>query len=73
MTDNKDRREAIARPGRVYITQKEAAEVLCLTDRTVRNMVADGRLRAYRLGPRVVRLRLDEVEAALEPIVGAAF
>lgn len=55
-----------------YITQKQAAEYLGVTDRTVRTMIADGRLRAYRLGRAVLRLRLDEVEAALQPVVGAA-
>lgn len=72
MQKNTDRREVLTRNRSVYITQKEAAEVLCLTDRTVRTMIADGRLRAYRLGPRVIRLRLDEVEAALQPFGGAA-
>jgi excisionase family DNA binding protein len=68
------RRELIARKsdGRVYIKQMEAAELLGVTDRTIRNMVADGRLKAYTLGPHVIRLRLDEVEAALRPIGGAA-
>ena len=54
-----------------YITQKQAAEYLGVTDRTIRNMIADGRLKAYRLGAHVLRLRLDEVEAALQPVVGA--
>jgi excisionase family DNA binding protein len=67
-----NRSEFITRNGRVYITQKEAGELLGLTDRTVRNMIADGRLLAYRLGPRVIRLRLDEVESALQPIPGGA-
>jgi excisionase family DNA binding protein len=54
-----------------YITQQQAAEYLGVTDRTIRQMIADQRLRAYRLGPRVIRLRLDEVEAALQPVIGA--
>lgn len=65
------RSDFITRNGHVYITQSEASEVLAVTSRTVRNMIADGRLRAYRLGPRVIRLRLDEVEAALEPVNAA--
>lgn len=76
MKKNKQREEQrsefIARNGPVYITQQEAAKLLGLTDRTVRNMIADGRLLAYQLGPRVIRLRLDEVEAALQPIPGGA-
>jgi excisionase family DNA binding protein len=55
------------------INQKQAAEILGVTDRTVRSMIADVRLKGYALGQRVIRLRLDEVEAALRPIgAGAA-
>jgi excisionase family DNA binding protein len=45
----------------------DVAEYLGVTTRTVQMMLADGRLRAYRLGPRIVRLRRDEVDAALQP------
>ncbi|WP_081283071.1 excisionase family DNA-binding protein [Mycobacterium asiaticum] len=55
-----------------YITQAEAAEYLGVTSRTVRQMIADGRLRAYRSGSRLVRLRLDEIDAAMRPFGGAA-
>ena len=55
-----------------YITIIETAELLGVTDRTVRQMVADGRLKAYSLGSRVIRLRLSEVEAAFQPYGGTA-
>jgi len=61
------RAEVISRAPR-FVTQKEAAEILGVTDRTVRTMIADGRLTGYRAGRRIVRLRLDEVEAALKPM-----
>jgi excisionase family DNA binding protein len=48
----------------------DAAEYLGVTTRTIQQMVADGRLRAYRLGPRVVRLRRDDIDAALTPYGG---
>ncbi|MDZ7883603.1 MAG: excisionase family DNA-binding protein [Mycobacterium sp.] len=64
------RHEFITRNRKVYITQCEAGEILGVTDRTIRTMISDHRLRGYKLGPRVVRLRLDEVEAALRPIGG---
>lgn len=57
---------------RRYITILEAAEYLGVTDRTVRKMVSDGRLTAYRSGRRVVRLRIDEIDAAMQPFGGAA-
>ncbi|OBH12086.1 AlpA family transcriptional regulator [Mycobacterium sp. E1747] len=50
-----------------FITIAEAASYLGVTDRTVRNMLYDHRLRAHKLGARIVRLRLSEVDAALEP------
>ena len=50
----------------------QAAEYLGVTDRTVRQMIADGRLRGYRSGRRVVRLRVDEIDAAMQPFGGAA-
>ena len=31
-------------------------------------MIADGRLRAYRCGPRIIRLRREEVDAAMQPV-----
>ena len=62
------RTDLITRNGVIYIKQKEAAAILGVTDRTIRQMCADGRLRGYSLGRHVIRLRLDEVEAALQPI-----
>jgi excisionase family DNA binding protein len=55
---------------RKYVTLSEAADYLGVTTRTVRQMVADQRLRAYKLGDRVVRLRLDEIDAAMQPVGG---
>jgi excisionase family DNA binding protein len=50
----------------------DTAEYLGLTSRTIRVCIADGRLRAYKLGSKIVRLDLDEVDAALRPIPSAA-
>ena len=60
--------EALARTRKTYITQVEAGDILGVTDRTIRSMIADGRLKGYRLGKGVIRLRLDEVEGALQPM-----
>ena len=46
---------------------KDVAEYLGVTTRTVYTMIADGRLRAYKLGERVIRFRRSEVDAALTP------
>ena len=53
-----------------YIWIAESAELLGCTTRTIRKMIADGRLKAYRLGPKFVRLRHDEVITALVPYGG---
>jgi excisionase family DNA binding protein len=45
----------------------DVATYLGLTTRTVQMMISDGRLPAYKLGRRVLRLRLSDVEAALQP------
>lgn len=65
-------RDPASRIDRRYITIGETADYLCLTERTVRQMIADGRLTAYRSGRRVVRLRIDEVDAAMQPFGGAS-
>jgi excisionase family DNA binding protein len=64
-------------PGRsnklpAYMSISDAAEYLGVTTRTVHQMIADGRLTAYRLGARVVRLRRDEIDAAMVPFGGGA-
>ncbi|WP_085190670.1 helix-turn-helix domain-containing protein [Mycobacterium sp. IEC1808] len=53
-----------------YLSINDAAEYLGVTTRTIHQMVADGRLTAYRLGARVVRLRRDEIDAAMQPFGG---
>lgn len=60
-----------AAPGS-YLTIAQAADYLNVSTRTVRYMIADGRLAAYSLGPRVIRLRKSDVDAALAPYGGAA-
>ena len=55
---------------RRYISIIECAEYLGVTERTVRTMISDGRLRGYRNG-RFVRLDLNEVEEAMVPFGGS--
>ncbi|CAN5523663.1 hypothetical protein BH09ACT7_BH09ACT7_08460 [soil metagenome] len=57
---------------RRYAKLIEAAEYLGVTDRTIRQMIADGRLTGYRSGKRLVRVDLDEIDAAMKPFGGAA-
>ncbi len=55
---------------RRYAKLAEAAEYLGVTDRTIRQMIADGRITGYRSGSRLVRVDLDEVDAAMHPFGG---
>lgn len=56
---------------RRYVRVAEAAQYLDVTDRTIRQMIADGRLTGYRSGGRLVRLDLNEIDAAMQPFGGA--
>ena len=57
---------------RRWASLQVTADYLGVTKRTVRQMVDDGRLTAYRNGQRLVRLDLDEVDAAMTPTHGGA-
>lgn len=46
-----------------YITKREAAEILNVSQRTVSNYIAQGIVPGYRVGPRLMRLRREDVEA----------
>ena len=60
------------RVDRRYLTLDETAAYLGVAKRTVREMVSDGRLTARRAGRKIVRLRIDEVDAAMVPFGGGA-
>jgi excisionase family DNA binding protein len=57
---------------RRYVKLSEAAEYLGVTDRTIRQMISDGRLTGYRSGTRLVRVDLNELDEAMKPFGGAA-
>ncbi|WP_423203393.1 excisionase family DNA-binding protein [Mycobacterium alsense] len=50
----------------------EAAEYLGVTEQTIREMIREGRLTGYRNGPRLCRVDLNEIDAAMKPYGGAA-
>jgi excisionase family DNA binding protein len=45
-----------------------AADVYSLHPRTIRRMISRGQITGYRVGPRVVRVDLDEIDAAITTI-----
>jgi excisionase family DNA binding protein len=66
-TQNRDQR----RHPRRYARISEAAEYLGVAERTVRQMISDGRLTGYRSGGKLVRVDLNEVDDAMQPFGGA--
>ena len=38
------------------------------TEKTIRRWASQGRIRAWRLGPRLIRVDLEEIDAMLSPI-----
>ena len=52
----------------VYLSLEEAAEGMSLSVKTIRRRIADGTIPAYQCGRRPIRIRLDDLEAALRRI-----
>ena len=51
------------------ITQQQAADMLSVTDRTVRNMISRGAITGYKVpGTRAVRVDRDEIASKLKAI-----
>jgi excisionase family DNA binding protein len=49
--------------GRRYARISDAAEYLDVNPITIRQMLADGKIRAYRSGQRLIRVDLNEIDA----------
>jgi excisionase family DNA binding protein len=59
-------------PGRAPdMSVKDVAQYFGVTTRTVYTMMADGRLKGYKIGYRIIRFRRDEVDAAMTPVAAA--
>lgn len=46
----------------------DAADYAGVSTKTIRRRIADGSLRGYRMGPRLLRVDLNELDAMLRPI-----
>lgn len=51
--------------GRSWLSTKEAAEVLGVTQRTLYRLIDDGQLVAYQIG-RVIRVQGEDIESYLQ-------
>ena len=54
-----------------YVSLEEAADIMSLSTRTIRRRISDGTIPAYQCGRRPIRIRLDELEAALRRLPSA--
>ncbi|MBF4998640.1 helix-turn-helix domain-containing protein [Nocardia sp. BSTN01] len=53
-----------------YTDLQGAATILSCDERTIRRLIADGKLKAYKLGTKAVRIRLTDLGAVLRPFGG---
>ena len=60
---------ASADPSQLLPLQQAADESACSVS-TIRNLIARGELTAYRFGPRLIRVRRQDLEALLQPYQG---
>lgn len=55
-------------PDLELLTMREVAELLKVSEVTVARWLKQGRLPAFRVGPRAVRVRREDVEQMMEPV-----
>jgi len=63
MTQNAPITNTPASPG--FVSAKDLARYLSVSPRTVARLHSEGIIPCHRIGPRIVRFRLNEVEAAI--------
>jgi excisionase family DNA binding protein len=55
------------------LTINQAAQELAVHPNTIRNLIASGRLKAKRIGARIVRVQEQDVQALLTPYEGGEY
>ena len=53
------------------ISLAEAATYYGVSTKTVRRWIADGRIEGYRVGPRLLRVRMDSLDSATRRLATA--
>ena len=59
-------------PLAAQLTIADAAEILATSPATIRRFIAQGELRAYRYGPRLIRIDPADLRAFREPVTSLA-
>ena len=57
-----------ARPARRLVSIADAADYVAISTKSIRRRIACGDLTGYRMGPRLIRVDLNELDALLTPI-----
>ncbi|MFE3986559.1 helix-turn-helix domain-containing protein [Nocardia tengchongensis] len=52
------------------VTIQEAAKIIKVSDRTVRNWINDGLLTGHRFGPKIIRIERAELLGLATPVRG---
>ena len=65
------RQPARRKPGSRLVGTTEAAEYAGLCTRTLYRYIADGRITGYRLGPKLIKIDLDELDRIITPVAAA--
>ncbi len=64
-------RPTLPNPAPPAMSVRQAADALDCHSNTVRRYIARGRLPAYRVGPKLLRVRAEDVAALARPLVTA--
>ncbi len=70
-TQHATRRTPKQRTLPVYLSVEEAAQVMSVSAKTIRRRISDGTIPANECGRRLIRIRLDELEAAFRRLPSA--
>lgn len=60
-----------SKPDRRLVSLDDAAAYAACSTKTLRRRISDGSLTGYRLGPRLLRIDLDELDKMLRPVPSA--
>jgi excisionase family DNA binding protein len=64
------RRHPVKETQRAYVGIPEAANYLDVAPKTIRALIASGKLPAWRLGNRVLKVKLADLDGVLTPVDG---
>jgi excisionase family DNA binding protein len=60
-----------SKPASRHVTIQDAAEQLSVDPKTIRRYIGQGRLKAVRVGPRLIRNERGSLESLGKPVGGA--